>query len=843
MWSQDGFTAQLNRGDVYPDMQSAGQLVIPGLFTMAEADDYSGRLSMHDATLTQSGAGITARTWMPAGSEQLIVEVSGVDPRETQEVMLRLWDGRFPQAVARGNVAALAETFQDERNGRVTGQVAAVKADARDPRATVVDDREVKLEFCPRQDGTFRLVVGIPSWDGSKLERTLAHAVQERGNPRQAHEKWWRDFWQNAAPMRWDSEDGTARYFETLRVQQLYMGASSQRAAVPTSHGGVTSIFSSTRDSIHWSADSWWHFNLRQPVWTNFGAGTAELNESYVNLYLDRLEDMEAWTRQHWPAAEGICVPEFLRYDGTAEACRADDEPSHVNRILSTGAEVSHNLWLQYRHTGDEKLLKRSYPLMAQVARFYLSVLEPDADGILHLHHANALEVQWDTTDPTPDVAGMRTMFPIVADLAQKYGDHDLARQLHDAIEKLPELPTTERNGQQVIAWSATDEPAHNTQNPDLEAVWPWGVAGAADEIAHATFENRVHDQTREWASDAQWAARLGRADDMRELLVRGTTDFQAFANGFSAHNRRADPLRGGEFYDGWNAVVASTLQDALVREDDGTITVAGSLPQDWDVTGAVEVPGGHRISVEAHDGRATLVGIEAGSSEKVTLANPWPGEEIQLTDGRGRRVLAETTGPSLELQAKEGQSYVVQRSSAPLSQFRFAALGGAKAEQVQHLGNRSYGVDSGVPQIMSDVVRVLQPWDVRPLLRAANGALTYTDRSYTITSLPEALEGSALIRGINGDGKVTSADYLSLQIERPATVFVAFAANGEGVWWPAWLETDGWQRTGDVVATTDRPMVVFRKDVEPGRVTLGGNSGVEGQGGSSYITFVSARD
>ena len=44
VWAQDGYTAQLNRGDTFPLRLSAGQVVIPGLgcidiFTYAAAQD------------------------------------------------------------------------------------------------------------------------------------------------------------------------------------------------------------------------------------------------------------------------------------------------------------------------------------------------------------------------------------------------------------------------------------------------------------------------------------------------------------------------------------------------------------------------------------------------------------------------------------------------------------------------------------------------------------------------------------------------------------------------------------------------------------------------------------
>ncbi|HEY9351664.1 MAG TPA: hypothetical protein VIP28_00375, partial [Nocardioides sp.] len=586
---------------------------------------------------------------------------------------------------------------------------------------------------------------------------------------------------------------------------------------------------------IHWSSDAWWHFNLRQPVWANLGADTADQNAPYFDLYLDRIEEMKAWTKANWPEADGICVPEFLVYDGTAEACVSAMEPSWLNRILSTGAELVENVRLQSDYTGDRELLDRAYPLLEGVAEFYLSVLEEGDDGRLHLHHVNALETQWDTTDPTPDVAGMRTIFPFLAEVTKEHGNLRLAEQIEAAIPRLPELPTTVRDGKEAIAWSATDEEDHNTQNPDLEAIWPWRVVGAEDQIAHDTFTTRVFDQTREWASDAQQAAWLHRSDDMVDLLEQGTSDFQVFDNGFAAHSKNHDPLRGGGFYDTWNAVVASTVQDALVQDDHGTVRIAPAIPDDWSVTGAVQIPGGHRVDVEIRNGEPTLVGIEAGSQDRIEVANPWPGQRVEVRDARGRLV-EHGSGGVLRFATTEGASYRVAPAGAS---YRFVPLGGSAAQAPLELGSRTYGVATSTPQAVSDTVSVLAPSKLRAMLRAQEGAPIYVDRAYVVSDLPDELAGTIMVRGANDDSKVVSDEYLTLEISEPTTVWAAFDDRGENVWWPQWLTDGGWTRTSSTVGTTDRQLVLFRKEVAAGTLTLGGNSGVSGQGGSSYVTFV----
>lgn len=835
VWAANGWTAQLNRGDTFPGLKSAGQLVLPGMYDMSSADDYRGRLSLHDATLTQRGNGMTVRSYVRADADQLIVEVEGADPGKEQTAEFGLWEGREPTVEAYHDTAVVAETFTDESNGRVTGQLAALTAQARDVHTEVVDDLGVRITFHPKRDGSFRIVLGVPSWDGENLAQRTHKAVRASKRAAWSHQREWHRYWEKAAPMRLDNADGSARYFEALRAMQLYVAKASSGGSVPASHGGVTSLWSSFRDDIHWSSDAWWHFNLRQPVWANWGADTAAQNKPYFDLYLDRLDEMQTWTDENWPEAEGICVPEFLKYDGTAEACVSDMEPSWLNRILSTGAELVENVRLQAAYTGDRRILRRAYPLFKGVAEFYLSVLKEGEDGRLHLHHVNALETQWDTTDPTPDVAGMRTIFPFLAERTKRHGDRRLSRRIAAAIPRLPELQTTTRDGKKVIAWSATDEEDHNTQNPDMEAIWPWRVVGAEDQIAHDTFTTRVFDQTREWAPDAQQAAWLHRADDMVALLKQGTSDFQVFDNGFAAHSKNHDPLRGGGFYDTWNAVVASTIQDALVQDDDGTLRIAPSMPDDWTVTGAVQIPGQHRVNVEVRHGEPTLVGIQAGSRDRLKVANPWPGQRVEVR-ARSGRLIESTSGDVLRFSTRNHASYTVKPTDA---KYRFAELGGSAADAPLTLGLRTYGVATSTPQVVSDDVRVASPNKLEAMLRAQEGAPIYVDRGYVVNDLPKELAGTIMVQGSNEDSKIVSDDYLQLELKQPTTVWVAFDDRGEGTWWPDWLTDGGWTRTPSTVGTTDRSMALFRREVPAGTLTLGGNSGVSGQGGSSYVTFV----
>ena len=455
--------------------------------------------------------------------------------------------------------------------------------------------------------------------------------------------------------------------------------------------------------------------------------------------------------------------------------------------------------------------------------------------------HVNALEVQWDTNDPALDLASMRVIFPIVADLASARGDASLAARLRAAVDKLPPYRTVQRGGEEVLAWSGTDEEAHNTQNPEMEVLWPWGVFDETSELMQATYRQRVYPQDKDWGMDTTWAARLGLADEVKRQMLKGIEDFQIFPNGFTVHRTGREPVRQQSFYNEWGGVLTTGLQEALVQAYDGVVHVAPAWPREWEVAGSVEIEGGHRISTEVRDGVPSLVGIQAGSRESLRVRNPWPGEQVRVIDSRGRTVVGPVGDDVLTVPVLANQSYVVERVDVPLSSFKHVRLSGQPASAVKTVGTRMLGVPKSEPPVLSDLVTVRKPEKLSNLVKAQPGAEIYVDRSYKITDLPEELTGQAMVPGANDDSKATTPpDYLTLELSRPATVYVAYDPRGENDWWPSWLST--FTRTGQTVGTTDQRLHLFKREVPAGQLALGPNSGIEGKGNSTYITFITPR-
>ncbi len=79
-------------------------------------------------------------------------------------------------------------------------------------------------------------------------------------------------------------------------------------------------------------------------------------------------------------------------------------------------------------------------------------------------------------------------------------------------------------------------------------------------------------------------------------------------------------------------------------------------------------------------------------------------------------------------------------------------------------------------------------------------GVKQYTDRPYTITSVPSYLEGASFVRPANDDKTSPDPDLMKVYIKERAIAYVAFDPRATTL--PNWLQS--WTKTGDVIGTND---------------------------------------
>lgn len=727
VWSTDGFTAQLNRGDTLPYRYSTGQVVIPGIAALTAAPDYAGRLNLYNGEFEEHGAGMRLTAYVQPYSDMLIVDVTGANPTKPQMAMLKLWEPREPKASVVGSSGMLAESWRDDQqpgaSRRESGALAGITAEGRDVSAVVTDSRTITVRVTPDEAGHFRILVASPEYQGEAAGRAQDLVVKSLADrDPMAHAFWWHAFWHHADIIKVSSRDGSGEYMENLRNIYLFSSAAENGGEYPGSQAGVGDLFSAVRDAHQWDSAAFWHWNLRMQVAANLSAGLPELNEPYFRLYRTNLARMETWTKERMNGSPGICVPETMRFNGagiefetwggnthdvTGWNCDAASKPYYNARTLSTGAEVSLWIWQQYLATGDKNFLVANFPVMAESARFLLSYEKPGADGLRHTSPSNAHEMQWDVTDPTTDLAARNALYAATIEAATLlYQESALVAQLRAAIPEIPSLPRVsvkepkvllsaadDAGGDDVIATSYRPEaPMNNVENIGLEPVWPYDLIGDTSplfELARRTYFARPNKGGIDWSFDPVQAARLGLGDEVRAMLVNITERNQRYVNGFAKWGGN-----GKEFYVEQIANVALGLQEALAQDYDGVIRIGPAVPVVWNVDGSVSVRGGTKVDVQVRDGKPTTVGLEVRTAQLLRVRNPWRGERVIVTDARtGSVTLKATNAAVLVFSAKAGTTYRVARAKEG-GALRFVPIDGSPAMSAKKLGPVEIGLE-----------------------------------------------------------------------------------------------------------------------------------------------------
>ena len=535
---------------------------------------------------------------------------------------------------------------------------------------------------------------------------------------------WWHDYWGHVGLMRLSSADGSAQYLENIRAISLFTMAAERGSQRPGSQAGVADLFDTSQDSHSWDPASYWGWNLRMLVTAALGAGAFQDDDGYFALYRNALPTTVSWTAGQFPGTAGACVPETMRFNGVGIQVHqangvwgakpyldcSSQGPSNFNaRTLTTGAEVSLFIWQTYTATDDLGFLRQNYPLMADWARFILAYAKPGADGLLHTGPSNAHETQWDVNDPVTDITAMQTVLPLVRQAAGVlHRDQDLAAQIQTALPTIPPLPRTDAathlqqltpaadaTGQDVIGFSYQQSAKlHNTENLDLEPVWPYGLigdSGPLSDLAKRTFADRQFIGNNDWSFDAVDAARLGLASDVRSALISQTEKFQTRPSGLASFGPTYP-----EPYAEQAGVVATALQDALVQDYDGVLRIAPAWPAGWDADGTVYVRHRTKVDVQISNGAPTTVAVEAGADEQLRVRSPWPAAQVEVVTadrGHSRVVVPATAAAELSVPVRKGHDYLIEPVSAPTTAQPFAPVDGAPAAQYKVLGPVSIGL------------------------------------------------------------------------------------------------------------------------------------------------------
>ena len=109
------------------------------------------------------------------------------------------------------------------------------------------------------------------------------------------------------------------------------------------------------------------------------------------------------------------------------------------------------------------------------------------------------------------------------------------------------------------------------------------------------------------------------------------------------------------------------------------------------------------------------------------------------------------------------------------------------------------------------------------------NGVVVFSDRSYTVSSVPEGYQGLDWIQTQCDDKQSTGSDWLTFDVSEDVTVYVGYAESliVDGHPEAPWLDDGTWLDTKEGFEIVDwEPMRFYVKTFKKGGVILGGNYG-----------------
>lgn len=413
-----------------------------------------------------------------------------------------------------------------------------------------------------------------------------------------------------------------------------------------------------------WSADYTLDTNVQLAIAHALSSGTPELLDGFFDLIEDSLPDWRLNAKNLY-GARGVLAP--IRQSNNGKSLHWSDR--FVGGLFWTSGAgwLGHWFYDTYLYTGDRDFLaKRAMPYLREVAAFYEDFAVADADGTLRFTPSYSPE-NGTFDNSTMDLAVARQVFTHLIAGARILGtDTESIPRWEKFLAHLPAYPVSSDGT--LIEWAdpkaVTNDnhrhmahlyPLHHSYEFD-PAVTPalWRAAEKAYAARLNTWfrdpENTGAKKKNETASHGRMhlalaAARLGRGEDVWEILTRMATSGAIYPSMATAHYED-----GRVFNMDANGAMPEVVNQSLVFSLPGRIDLLPALP--------AELPKGEIrglrlrgvVTVESLRWSPERVEVALRSPHAQTVAVSLATEhrEVALPAGETTRLFFERPRPNL---------------------------------------------------------------------------------------------------------------------------------------------------------------------------------------------------
>ncbi|WP_405816883.1 glycoside hydrolase family 95 protein [Streptomyces sp. NBC_01390] len=377
----------------------------------------------------------------------------------------------------------------------------------------------------------------------------------------------------------------------------------------------------------------WWNLNIQLEYWLIHGSNHLELDSLATTVR----QNQEQLTTN---------VAAAYRSDSAGVGRSSDMFANRSVGRPGTGAEVGdltwalHNVWLSYRHSMDEKLLRDTvFPVLRRAVNYYLHFLEPGDDGKLHL--PSTLSPEYPVVPPQDtnyDLALIRWGCTTLLEAAERLGvDDPLAPRWQETLARLTPYPV---DGNGFMIGADTPYAQSHRHYSHLLMVYPlyqvnWDQPEQRELIEKSVV--RWHALTGahrgySYTGAASIYAMMGRGDTALTYLKKffdPTTRYPCRAN---THYTEAGPVIETPLS------ASQSLHDMLCQSWGGVVRIFPAVPPTWpDVTlHDFRTQGAFLVSAARKGGATRFIRIRSLAGEPLRLRHDLSGGPLTalLDDG-----------------------------------------------------------------------------------------------------------------------------------------------------------------------------------------------------------------